>query len=76
MFSDYVNELERTVRFETPKRMGIDEIHIIQKPRAVISNLHNNTAVNLLPNRNKSPIATYLSNLKDKNIVQYVAMDM
>ncbi len=55
---------------------GIDEIHIIQKPRAVISNLHNNTAVNLLPNRNKKTIATYLSNLKDRDTVQYVAMDM
>ena len=76
VFSDYVSELERTVKFETPKWMGIDEIHIIQKPRAVISNLHNNTAVNLLPNRNKKTIATYLSNLKDKDIVQYVAMDM
>ena len=76
VFSDYVNELERTVRFETPKWMGIDEIHIIQKPRAVISNLHNNTAVNLLPNRNKKTIATYLSNLKDRDTVQYVAMDM
>lgn len=76
VFSDYVNELERTVRFETPKWMGIDEIHIIQKPRAVISNLHNNTAVNLLPNRNKKTIATYLSNLKDRDSVQYVAMDM
>ena len=76
VFSDYVNELERTVRFETPKWMGIDEIHIIQKPRPVISNLHNSTAVNLLPNRNKKTIATYLSNLKDREIVQYVAMDM
>ena len=76
VFSDYVNELERTVRFETPKWMGIDEIHIIQKPRAVISNLHNNTAVNLLPNRNKKTIVTYLSSLKDRDTVQYVAMDM
>ena len=76
VFSDYVSELERTVKFETPKWMGIDEIHIIQKPRAVISNLHNNTAVNLLPNRNKKTIASYLSNLKDKDSVQYVAMDM
>lgn len=76
VFSDYLTELERTVRFETPKWMGIDEIHIIQKPRAVISNLHNNTAVNLLPNRNKKTIASYLSNLKDKDSVQYVAMDM
>ena len=37
VFRDYINELERTVRFETPKWMGIDEIHLI-KPRGVISN--------------------------------------
>lgn len=76
VFSDYVNELERTVRFETPEWMGIDEIHIIQRPRAVITNLHNNTAVNLLPNRFKKTVATYLSGLKGKEDVRYVAIDM
>lgn len=76
VFSDFVNELERTVSFETPKWMGIDEIHIIQRPRAVITNLHNNTAVNLLPNRFKKTVATYLSGLKGKEDVRYVAIDM
>jgi transposase len=76
VFSDYVNELEHTVRFETPKWMGIDEIHIIQRPRAVISNLQYNTAVEMLPNRHKATVATYLSNLKAKNEVRYVAIDM
>jgi len=33
IFRDYINELEQTIRFETPKWMGIDEIHIINKPR-------------------------------------------
>ena len=37
VFNDYINELERTVRFETPQWMGIDEIHIIKKPCCVIS---------------------------------------
>ncbi len=31
VFSDHVSELERTVRFETPQWMGIDEIHIIRR---------------------------------------------
>lgn len=76
VFSDHINELERTVRFETPKWMGIDEIHIIKRPRAVISNLDNNTAVNLLPNRYKTTVATYLASLKGKEDVRYVAIDM
>ena len=44
IFRDYINELEAEFRFETPKGMGIDEIHLI-KPRCVISNIRNNTIV-------------------------------
>ena len=75
VFKDYVSELEKTVRFETPKWMGIDEIHLI-RPRGVITNIANNTIVELLPNRNKETVARYLHHLEGKERVQYVAMDM
>lgn len=75
IFRDHVNELEATVRFETPKWMGIDEIHLI-KPRGVITNIENNTVVELLANRNQDTVAKYLTGLKGKDKVQYVAMDM
>ena len=75
IFKDYVSDLEETVRFETPKWMGIDEIFLI-KPRGVISNIQNNTIVELLPNRNKDSIIRYLSQLHGKDHIQYVAMDM
>lgn len=75
IFKDYVADLEKTVRFETPKWMGIDEIHLI-KPRGVISNIQKNTIVELLPNRNKETVVRYLYNLAGKDGIQYVAMDM
>ena len=75
IFGDYVNELEKTIRFETPKWMGIDEIHLI-KPRGVITNIQNNTIVELLPNRNKETVIRFLYNLEGKERIQYVAMDM
>lgn len=75
VFNDYVNELEKTIRFETPKWMGIDEIHLI-KPRGVIANIANNTIVELLPNRNKDTVVRYLHHLEGKDRIQYVAMDM
>jgi transposase len=75
VFRDYVNELEQTIRFETPKWMGIDEIHLV-KPRGVIANIQNNTIVELLPNRNKETMLQYLSGLDGHKQVQYVAMDM
>lgn len=76
IFADYVSELSKTVRFETPQWMGIDEIHIIRRPRAVIGNIESNTIVELLPDRNKKTVATYLSKLPGKEKVRYVAMDM
>ncbi|MDE2353613.1 MAG: ISL3 family transposase, partial [Betaproteobacteria bacterium] len=75
VFRDYINELEKTIRFETPKWMGIDEIHLI-KPRGVIANIQNNTIVELLPNRNKDTVARFLYALEGKERIQYVAMDM
>lgn len=75
IFKDFVAELERTVKFETPKWMGIDEIHLI-KPRGVITNIENNTVVEMLANRNQDTIARYLTGLNGKDRVQYVAMDM
>lgn len=75
IFRDYINDLEAQFRFETPKWMGIDEIHLI-RPRCVISNIRNNTIVNMLPNRDKKTVTNYLYNLDGKSEVQYVAMDM
>ena len=55
--------------------MGIDEIHLI-KPRGVISNIHNNTVVEILIDRNKKTVIDYLFSLNNRDEVQYVAMDM
>jgi transposase len=76
IFRDYIDELEQTVRFETPKWMGIDEIHIINKPRCVVSNIQNNTIVEMLHDQNKDTVAKYLFNLPSRDKVQYVAMGM
>lgn len=75
VFRDYVNELERTIRFETPKWMGIDEIQLIHA-RGVIANIQNNTIVELLPDRNKDTVARFLRHLDGRERIQYVAMDM
>ncbi len=67
--------LEKEFQFETPKWMGIHEIHLI-RPRCVISSIRNNTIINMLPNRDKKTVTNYLYNLTGKEEVQYVAMDM
>ncbi|MEC0206437.1 ISL3 family transposase [Paenibacillus lautus] len=75
IFRDYINHLGETIRFETPKWLGIDEIHII-KPRCVITNIEEQTLLDLLPNRNKETVISYLSRLPNKDLIIYVTMDM
>ena len=75
IFRDYINRLEKTLRFETPTWLGIDEIHII-KPRCVLTNIEERTLLDVLPNRNKETVVGYLSRLPNKGRIQYVTMDM
>lgn len=75
IFRDYINEMQSTVKFETPQWMGIDEIHLI-KPRGVITNIQNNTVVEVLRDRNKKTVADFLFRLNGRDNIKYVAMDM
>lgn len=75
IFRDYINELERTVHFDTPKWMGIDEVHLI-KSSSIITNVEKNTIIELLADRNKETAINYLSTLNSKEQIQYVIMDM
>jgi transposase len=76
IFNEYVADLERNADFETPEWMGIDEIKIIGKCRGVITNIGDNTVVNLLKDQDKPLITNYLMKLKDRHIIKRVAMDM
>lgn len=76
IYADYVDELQKRVRIEAHQMMGIDEIHIIRRPRCVIGNIQHNTIVDMLPDRNKALVARYLTNLLGKEKVKYVAMNM
>lgn len=75
IFRDYINRLEKNFRVQTPKWLGIDEIHLI-KPRCVIANIQDNTIIDILPDRNKPTVIDYLQRLPNRHTVRYVAMDM
>lgn len=76
VFADYAARVEKQHQFEMPEWMGIDEIHIIKKPRCVITNVGERTVVELLENRNKTMLMKYLTKRQDRSNVKYVAMDM
>ena len=76
VFKDYVALKEREYQFETPKWIGIDEIHIIRRPRLVLTNIERRTIYDIKPNRNKETVIQRLSEISDRTYIEYVTMDM
>ena len=76
IITDYIERQGKVHQYITPSVMGIDEIHLLKKPRGVITNIRENTILDILENRNKATIEKYLHNLKDKHTIKCVTMDM
>jgi len=76
IFHDYVLELERSTHFATPRIMGMDELHVIHQPRAIITNIERNTVVEFLADRKKQTIIRYLSSVPDREHIALVCIDM
>jgi transposase len=76
IFQEYVTRLEAETRFETPRWLGIDEIHVIRRPRCVLTNVETRTIIDLLPDRSKASVAQRLFTLHNKATIRYAAMDM
>lgn len=76
IFADYVEELGSTIRFATPRFLGIDEIKIIGDYRAMITNIEHQTLFDMRESRRKPDLLAYFTTLRDKDRVEWVAMDM
>ncbi|WP_339678270.1 ISL3 family transposase [uncultured Zhongshania sp.] len=76
IFQEYTSTMDSIVTFETPRILGIDELYLNKRYRCIITNLEEKTMVDMLPNRNKPHVISYLHSLKDKEKVQIVSIDM
>lgn len=56
--------------------LGIDEVHLLHKPRCVISDISNRRIIDLLRDRNKSTVTSYLYHLPHKDQITLICMDM
>lgn len=74
--SDYIEELEKTIKFETPTIMGIDELKLGGEYRCVITNLGMNSLYDMLPNRRQELLIPYFEKLPDADKVEWVCTDM
>ena len=76
LFAAYVARLDRTVTFETPQRMGVDEVHLLKKPRFVMTNLTEKTIIAVLAERTKKVVLAHMKAMPDRERVKVVTMDM
>lgn len=73
---DFVDELERNVKFETPTIMGIDELMLMGSYRCVITNLSMNSLYDMLPERTQDTLMPYFARLPDADQVEWICSDM
>lgn len=73
---DLIFELERTVRYETPVIMGIDELMLAGDYRCVITNLATNNVFEMLEFRTQDYLKPFFQKLPDKERVEWVCSDM
>jgi len=66
---DLIEELERTVRYETPVIMGIDEVNLAGGYRCVITNLATNNVFDMLEERTQEHLKPYFEKLPDRERV-------
>jgi transposase len=76
IFDDYVEKLKKTVQYETPEVLGIDELKIVGQYRAMLTNIEKCSLFDMLQNRNKADLIAYFKKMPDKNNVQALTMDM
>ena len=59
-----------------PAWLGIDEVHLLHKPRCVLTNLKDHYVVDVLRNRNKATVVNWLLRLSGRKDVELVCIDM
>ncbi len=73
---DLIEELEQTVRYETPVIMGIDEVNLAGGYRCVITNLATNNVFDMLEHRTQDHLMPFFKDLPDRDKVEWVCTDM
>lgn len=63
-------------RIKTPTILGMDEVHLLRKPRGVLTNIGERTLIDLLPGRTQEIMAKRVARMPNRQDIQIVAMDM
>ena len=73
---DLIEQLDKTVVYETPIIMGIDELMLAGDYRCVITNLATNNVFDMLEFRTQEYMKPFFKDLPDREKVEWVCTDM
>lgn len=76
IFTDFAEELAETVRFETPRQIGIDGVYIENEERCIVVDLIKGRPIALLPAANYAEVSKFFMQLPNRDRIELVAMDM
>ncbi|WCM91631.1 ISL3 family transposase [Acidovorax sp. NCPPB 2350] len=76
LFANYTARMQETLQFLTPRVLGIDEIYMQRQFRCVLTNIEQQTVLDLLPDRQLVNVERYLAHLPNKEQVEVLCMDM
>ncbi len=76
LFAIEVARLDQEVKFETPRWLGIDEVHLVKRARCILTNVEQRTVIDMLASRTKDVVSHYLYQMPDRQHIELVAMDM
>lgn len=76
IFKDFVIREEKSIKFEAPRCIGIDEAHLLHNYRCVITDVENNRIIDLLRDRKTPTVVGYLQRLPGIRNVECASMDM
>jgi transposase len=76
LFNEYIDQLDLETAFVTPDWLGIDEVHLLRKPRCVLTNVKDRTIIGVLEKRDKKSVVAHLSHMENNDLVEVVTMDM
>ena len=76
LFKTYSEYLDQEYRVETPRWLGMDEIYLIRQSRAVLTNLEKRTIIDMIRDRTKATLDSYIAKMENRHRFERVAIDM
>jgi transposase len=74
--SEKIVEADAARTIITPRRLGIDEVTVLSKPRAIFTDIEQRRVVDLMETRSKPSVARWLQRLPNRDRVQAVTIGM